>query len=128
MLTPPGVVQSSARRSIHLSLMIGVEPFTVHGSICFEFFIPVPKRLGEPAACDTWCMASTRCQRRRQDVLNRGRNSRGFQPKSWIAGVASKIMPFAMRLPMATLAFATNGLANANAALHNDGGTAKTRR
>src|SRR5437667_7077498 len=58
MLTPPGVKQSSARRSIHLSLMIVVEPFTVHGSICCDFFIPVPKRLSELAAWRTWCLES----------------------------------------------------------------------
>jgi hypothetical protein len=34
---PAGVVQSSARRSIHLSLMIVDEPFTVHDRISGNF-------------------------------------------------------------------------------------------
>src|SRR4029079_13640020 len=58
---------------------------------------------------------------RSQVLLNCGRNPLGFQPKSWIAGDASNTMSFAMRLPIATLAFGRNGLAKANAALHNAG-------
>ena len=37
-------------------------------------------------------------------------------------------MSFAMRLPIATLAFGKNGLAKANAALHNIGGNEIIRR
>src|ERR1700693_4027651 len=43
MRTPAGVVQSSARRSIHLSLMIVDERFTVQDLISKDFFIPVPR-------------------------------------------------------------------------------------
>jgi hypothetical protein len=43
MLTPEGVVQSSARRSIQLSLMIVDERFTVQDLISGDFFIPIPK-------------------------------------------------------------------------------------
>src|SRR6478609_3520457 len=65
---------------------------------------------------------------RSQALLNCGRNPLGFQPKSWIAGDASNTMSFAMRLPIATLAFGRNGLTNANAARHNTGGTEIIRR
>lgn len=42
MLTPEGVVQSSARRSIQLSLMIVDERLTVQDLISSDFFIPIP--------------------------------------------------------------------------------------
>ena len=59
---------------------------------------------------------------------NLGRNSLGFQPKSSIAGAESKIISFAMRFPIATFAFGTNGLANENAARYSAGGIGMMRR
>jgi hypothetical protein len=41
MLTPAGVVHSSARRSIQLSLMIVHERFTVQDLISGDLFIPM---------------------------------------------------------------------------------------
>src|ERR1700694_5685661 len=104
MLTPPGVVQSSARRSIQRSLMTVVELFTVHGA-SGDFVILRPDRYWKT-----------------------GRNARGLQPKSCTAGAGSKIMSLDMRLPIATFALAINGFASANATRHRNGGTGMIRR
>src|SRR5216684_7277092 len=107
MVTPAGVVHSSARRSIQLSLMIVHERFTVQDPISGDLFIPMLNPVRSTLSLSAH--ASNCGQLSRRSYLNFGRNPRGVQPKSCIAGVGSKIKSFAIRLPMATFALEING-------------------
>jgi len=59
---------------------------------------------------------------------NTGRKARGFQPKSLAAGVASNVMSFIMRSPIATLAVGNKGFATANIRRQRGTGTDTVRR
>src|SRR5882724_9699757 len=59
---------------------------------------------------------------------NFGLKPRGFQPKSRMAGVGSKVMSFIIRVPIATLEIGKSGFASAKPAFHKAGGTEIVRR